>query len=97
MLKRFFHLRKCNIVGLNYYTPENYSNQKDIGKVSRYAWGKDYHLIIWQKLDELETVLKELEPELETLSYVDTGPVMDKACCSCRNWLDGKTYKCYQS
>ncbi len=24
-------------------------------------------------------MLKELEPELETLSYVDTGPVMDKA------------------
>ncbi|MDP2365607.1 MAG: tRNA epoxyqueuosine(34) reductase QueG, partial [Ignavibacteria bacterium] len=86
-------------LALNYYTPENYSNENDKektclpvvdpfgkGKVSRYAWGKDYHLIIWQKLDELETMLKELEPEpalsagrLETLSYVDTGPVMDKA------------------
>ena len=73
-------------LALNYYTSENYSHEDDkgktclpVGKVSRYAWGKDYHLIIWQKLDELETVLKELEPELETLSYVDTGPVMDKA------------------
>lgn len=66
-------------LALNYYTPENYSNANDKGKISRYAWGKDYHLIIWQKLDELETMLKELEPELETLSYVDTGPVMDKA------------------
>lgn len=73
-------------LALNYYTPENYSNENDkekiclqSGKVSRYAWGKDYHLIIWQKLDELETRLKELEPELETLSYVDTGPVMDKS------------------
>lgn len=66
-------------LALNYYTPDLYSNEKDIGKISRYAWGKDYHLIIWEKLDELETMLKELEPELETLSYVDTGPVMDKA------------------
>lgn len=73
-------------LALNYYTPENYSNENDegktflpSGKVSRYAWGKDYHLIIWQKLDELETILKKLEPELKTLSYVDTGPVMDKA------------------
>ncbi|MEO8232158.1 MAG: tRNA epoxyqueuosine(34) reductase QueG [Ignavibacteriota bacterium] len=73
-------------LALNYYTPEEHSNQNDkeksclpIGKISRYAWGKDYHLIIWQKLDELETSLKELEPDLETLSYVDTGPVMDKA------------------
>ncbi len=65
-------------LALNYYTPEKYSNEKDKGKISRYAWGKDYHLIIWQKLDELETMLKELEPAFESLSYVDTGPVMDK-------------------
>lgn len=66
-------------LALNYFTDEHHSNDKDKGKVSRYAWGKDYHLIIWQKLDELETILKEIEPELEILSYVDTGPVMDKA------------------
>lgn len=72
-------------LALNYYIPENHSNEKDLGKaslpagkISRYAWGKDYHLIIWQMLDELESELKQLEPELETLSYVDTGPVMDK-------------------
>lgn len=66
-------------LALNYYTPEKYSDGNDKGKVSRYAWGKDYHLIIWQKLDELEMMLKEIQPELETLSYVDTGPIMDKA------------------
>ena len=65
-------------LALNYYTLDHYTNENDKGKISCYAWGKDYHLIIWQKLDELETMLKELEPELETLSYVDTGPVMDK-------------------
>ncbi len=66
-------------LAINYYTPEKHSNENDKGKISRYAWGKDYHLIIWQKLDELEAMLKKLEPELETLSYVDTGPVMDKS------------------
>lgn len=65
-------------LALNYYTPEKYSNEKDKGKVSRYAWGKDYHLVIWQKLNQLENELQKLEPELETISYVDTGPVMDK-------------------
>jgi len=65
-------------LALNYYTPEKHSSSTNNGKVSRYAWGKDYHLVIWQKIDELETELKQLEPELETLSYVDTGPVMDK-------------------
>jgi epoxyqueuosine reductase len=66
-------------LGLNYYTSEEYSNQKDEGKISRYAWGKDYHLIIWSMLDELESELKKIDPSFESISYVDTGPVMDKA------------------
>ncbi len=73
-------------LALNYYTPENYSienlnesGSKNLGKVSRYAWGKDYHLVIWQKLNELENSLKVLDSKFESLSYVDTGPVMDKA------------------
>jgi epoxyqueuosine reductase len=65
-------------LALNYYTPETHSNENDKGKVSRYAWGKDYHLVIWQKLGELESLLKEADLEFESISYVDTGPVMDK-------------------
>jgi len=66
-------------LGVNYYTPEQYSNDEAKGKVSRYAWGKDYHLIIWSMLDELESELKKNDPSFESVSYVDTGPVMDKA------------------
>jgi epoxyqueuosine reductase len=66
-------------LGLNYYTPDQYSNNALKGKVSRYAWGKDYHLIIWAMLDELEEELKKIDTEFESISYVDTGPVMDKA------------------
>jgi len=66
-------------LGLNYYTPDQYSNDKIKGKVSRYAWGKDYHLVIWSMLDELEAELKQFDPKFESISYVDTGPVMDKA------------------
>ena len=68
-------------LGLNYHTEEKYSEEKSnqVGKISRYAWGKDYHLVIWKMLNELESSLKEIDPEFESLSYVDTGPVMDKA------------------
>lgn len=73
-------------LALNYYTPEDYSNKISegnnsllLGKVSRYAWGKDYHLVIWEKLDELENRLNKIDPNFKSLSYVDTGPVMDKA------------------
>ncbi|MGA9294405.1 MAG: tRNA epoxyqueuosine(34) reductase QueG [Ignavibacteriaceae bacterium] len=66
-------------LGLNYYTPEKYSNDKNKGKISRYAWGKDYHLIIWKKLYKLVDELKKIDSSFEAKSYVDTGPVMDKA------------------
>jgi epoxyqueuosine reductase len=66
-------------LGMNYYTSHRYSGAKEMGKISRYAWGKDYHLIMWEKLEELITELRELEPDLTAISYVDTGPVMDKA------------------
>jgi epoxyqueuosine reductase len=66
-------------LAINYYTSEKYIDDPSLSKISRYAWGKDYHLIIWEKLEQLETKLKELDPSFKSLSYVDTGPVMDKA------------------
>ena len=66
-------------LGMNYYTGHQHSSVEDFGKVSRYAWGKDYHLIIWEKLDQLIKKLKEIDPTFEAKTYVDTGPVMDKA------------------
>ncbi len=65
-------------LGLNYYVDEKHSRISSKGKISRYAWGKDYHLIIWEKLDNLIEELKKHETDLEAISYVDTGPVMDK-------------------
>ena len=65
-------------LAINYYTEENYSNEPNSGKISRYAWGKDYHLVVWDKLLVLENSLKELDPSFNSISYVDTGPVMDK-------------------
>ena len=66
-------------LGLNYYTPHPFSGKKSFGKISRYAWGTDYHIIIWEKLYQLIQQLKEIEPAFDAISYVDTGPVMDKA------------------
>lgn len=65
-------------LSLNYYTPDTHTDDNSTGKISRYAWGKDYHLIIWEKLDALILKLKDIEPGFEAYSYVDTGPVMDK-------------------
>ncbi len=66
-------------LGLNYYVEGEYSANFEKGKVSRFAWGKDYHYIIWEKLEKLIFELKLIDNKFEAKSYVDTGPVMDKA------------------
>ncbi len=66
-------------LGMNYYMHGSYSNQEGFGKVSRYAWGKDYHFVIWEKLSEMISELQNIDPDFRAKSYVDTGPVMDKA------------------
>jgi len=66
-------------LGVNYYTPFEHSPSKEEGKVSRYAWGEDYHFIMWEETEKLIAELKKYFPKLEAKAYVDTGPVMDKA------------------
>lgn len=50
------------------------------GRVSRYAWGKDYHLIIEQRLAQLEVFIRHAAGSgTDCRSYVDHGPVLEKA------------------
>ena len=63
-------------LGLNYWQPGDHT--EGTGKVSRYAWGRDYHYTLWEKLKVFEARLREEFPACESVSYVDTGPVMDK-------------------
>lgn len=65
-------------LGMNYYVDETKDNVKNTGKVSRYAWGRDYHNVIWEKLDLLINYIQSIKPDFDAKSYVDTGPVMDK-------------------
>ncbi len=62
----------------NYYTPFEHSDE--LPKISRYAWGKDYHTILKKKLKELcSYVQKQTGEGIKTKYYVDDGPVMEKA------------------
>jgi epoxyqueuosine reductase len=48
--------------------------------ISCYAWGKDYHEILGEKLKTLcDYLSKELVPGAETKWYVDTGPVLERS------------------
>jgi epoxyqueuosine reductase len=66
-------------VALNYYRPEKHSDSPDTGKISRYAWGDDYHDVLRDKLKLLLEWVRERAPEVEGQICVDSSPMMDKA------------------
>lgn len=66
-------------LALNYYHPHAHNECCGDLKVSRYAWGEDYHKIVGDKLEALKRFLDEIAPGTESLIYVDTGPLMEKA------------------
>jgi epoxyqueuosine reductase len=66
-------------VGMNYYTDNRANEQPGMGRIARYAWGKDYHLVMSQRLTQLETKIAALAPGVTTKAYTDTGPIMEKA------------------
>ncbi len=71
-------VRSILVVGLNYYVPKPPAFNES-AKVSRYAWGVDYHLIMEEKLGRLTRFVQNLLPDAQAKYYADTGPVMEKA------------------
>lgn len=70
--------RTVIVVARNYYTPHEHSTDPEHARISRYAWGRDYHNILPKKLKQLHRHLLTLVPGAESRWYVDTGPVMEK-------------------
>ena len=62
---------------LNYYTDQK-QNDPTAPKISKYAFGKDYHFVIKEKLRELVEFMREQIGEVATKICVDSAPVMDK-------------------
>ena len=62
---------------LNYY-PEETQNA-DSYKISKYAYGTDYHFVIKDKLKSLLHFIEEKIGEVHGRAFVDSAPVLDKA------------------
>ena len=71
--------RSVVVVALNYFTAPQHQNKSLTGKVSRYAWGDDYHDVMREKLRQLFRLIREHCPEAEGKVCVDIQPMMDKA------------------
>lgn len=61
----------------NYYTPDQLS--QTTYKVSRYAYGTDYHEVIRDKLNALDAFIRARSVNVVQRSYVDSAPVLERA------------------
>ncbi|WP_400193594.1 tRNA epoxyqueuosine(34) reductase QueG [Hymenobacter sp. B81] len=64
---------------LNYYPPADEQQPDDTLKVSKYAYGRDYHHVIKGKL---KTLLQDMQAHIGEIggrAFVDSAPVLDKA------------------
>lgn len=62
---------------LNYY-PSEFQNENSY-KISKYAYGQDYHHVIKEKLKELLNFIQTEIGEVSGRAFVDSAPVLDKA------------------
>lgn len=80
-------IRSVVVCGLNYNTDKPFSTQAPLeqdgsdprGWISRYAWGRDYHEVLGEKLESLEAEMKARIPGTwQSRAYVDTGPIQER-------------------
>ena len=72
-------VRSVVVLATNYFTPHEHDDNPDHGKISRYAWGTDYHDVVRAKTKALLERIRLEEPDVEGRVCVDTAPMMEKA------------------
>jgi epoxyqueuosine reductase len=63
---------------LNYYPGDLKQEHDDAPRISKYAYGTDYHFVIKEKLQQLYHFIQEEIGEINGRVFVDSAPVMDK-------------------
>ena len=75
----FPEARSVIVLTHNYYTKHQHQADPNRGKISRYAWGDDYHDVVREKLNALLAWIRTEMPHANGKVCVDTAPMMDKA------------------
>jgi len=74
--------RSVVVVGLSYHTADpadDLWNDPSRGRISRYAWGPDYHDVLIRRLDQLAVfIARNAGGDIRHRAYVDTGPVLER-------------------
>ena len=64
-------------LSLNYFPEE--TQQPEAPKISKYAYGNDYHTVIKDKLFQLLQFISDKIGEVNGRAFVDSAPVLDRA------------------
>lgn len=67
------------VVTRSYWTGEEACTDASCARISRYAWGAEYHDVLGVALGELYERIREIDPGVVGRYYIDTGPVLEKA------------------
>jgi len=67
------------VVTRSYWTGEEACTDASRARISRYAWGAEYHDVLGAALGELYERIQEIAPGVVGRYYTDTGPVLEKA------------------
>ncbi len=81
-----------SVISFSYnYFPRKVLNTDDNFKISKYAYGKDYHEVIKEILGEFVAELQEEIGEFGFRVFVDSAPVLERAWAKkIRNWMGRK-------
>lgn len=74
-------VRSVIMLGMSYAPaadPLRLEDRGEIGRISVYAQGKDYHAVVKKALKRLARAIVAAEPDSELKVFVDTAPVMEK-------------------
>ncbi len=71
-------VRSILMLAMVYRTTEPAAAKEGEGRVSRYAWGVDYHDLIRDRLDDLTEYLKRESPGARVRGVVDTAPLLER-------------------
>jgi epoxyqueuosine reductase len=61
------------------YFPQQNQQDKNAPKISKYAYGKDYHFVVKEKLSSLMNFINENIGDVHGRAFVDSAPVLDRA------------------
>lgn len=62
----------------NYYPEKDLYDKNNEAKISKYAYGRDYHKVIKNKLNEFLNFIKENIGDVAGRAFVDSAPIMEK-------------------